>query len=142
MDLKGMFSLYTFYRSLDEVFDNDSEHYTSSLYASLKDTNGGGNFLCKPIDGVMGKYFEPVICIGFCDREGWGRPINTLLMPKLDSIPETSNSSKPYEEEGAVWFDFKRYEEFNKSSLDEQVALLREFFNDVMLTIQSQKENA
>lgn len=165
MDLKGMFSLYTFYRSLDEVFNNDNEDYTSSLYDSLKDTNGGGNFLCKPIDGVMGKYFEikfkgvkikktwgwlgvyfdreePVICIGFCDRDGWGRPVNTLLMPKLDFIKETSNSSKPYEEDGAVWFDFKRYEDFNKSSLDDQISLLKEFFNDVMLTIKSQKENA
>ena len=157
-----MFSLYTFYRSLDEVVSVVNDSFTSCLYNSLKDTNHGGNFLCEPRDGVMGKYFEvkfknvkikkswgwlgvyfdrenPVICLGFCNREGWGKPVYSLLSPNLEDLSETIISSAPYEEDGAIWFDFKKYEEFEKASLDNQVGLLKEFFVDVIQTIKSQK---
>lgn len=164
MDLKGMFSLYTFYRSLDEVVSIDNEDFSTCLYDSLRDTNHGGNFLCEPRDGVMGKYFElkfkgvrinkswgwigvyfdreePVICIGFCNRKDWGKPINSLLLSRLDDISEDDIRSAPYEEDGAIWFDFKKYEDFEKSSLKDQIKLLQEFFTDVILTIKNQKNH-
>lgn len=159
-----MFSLYTFYRSLDEVVSIDNEDFSTCLYDSLRDTNHGGNFLCEPRDGVMGKYFElkfkgirinkswgwigvyfnrevPVICIGFCNRKDWGKPVNSLLLPKLDDISENNVRSAPYVEGGAIWFDFKKYEEFDKSSLEDQINLLQEFFTDVILTIKNQKKD-
>lgn len=164
MDLNGMFSLYTFYRTLDDVISIDNEDFNSSLYSSLKDTNHGGNFLCEPRDGVMGKYFElkfkgvrinkswgwigvyfnrenPVICIGFCNRDGWGKPVNSLLFSRLDDISENEIRSAPYEEDGAIWFDFKKNDDFQKSSLECQIKLLREFFSDVILIIKEQKKN-
>lgn len=165
MDLKGMYSLYTFYRSLDEVVSVDNESFSSSLYDSRKDTNHGGNFLCEPRDGVMGKYFEvkfkdvkikkswgwigvyfdredPIICIGFCNRQDWGKPVNNLILPKIDDIPETDKSTAPYEGEGAIWFDFKKYEEFSKATLCGQIELLKSYFTDVILTIKNQKSDA
>lgn len=164
MDLKGMHSLYTFYRSLDEVVSVDNDSFTSCLYNSLRDTNHGGNFLWEPRDGVMGKYFEvkfknikikkswgwigvyfdrenPVICLGFCNREGWGKPVYSLLSPKLEDISETIISSAPYEEDGAIWFDFRKYEDFEKSSLEGQIDLLKDFFVDAIQTVKAQKDD-
>lgn len=153
MNLSGMFSLYTFYRSLDDVFEFDSENFSSTLYDSRKDTNNGGNFLSSPRDGIMGKYFEikfkrlrlkawgwmgvyfereePLICIGFCNRENWGYPVYKLLV-KSNYNNEGKYTTSPYEEEGGYWFDFKCNEQFNSLDLPKQITLLRSFFEEVM----------
>ncbi|MEY8607369.1 hypothetical protein E5360_09875 [Muribaculum intestinale] len=162
MNLQGMFSLYTFYRCLDDVFVFDNDAFSSALYDSLKDTNGGGNFLCTPRDGVMGKYFslklkkchvkkswgwlgvyfdrmDPVICLGFCNREDWGKPVFNILNRDPDAIPEGNYASKPYEEDGAYWFDFKKNELFNDLDLDGQVKMLREFFQEAIMAVYNAK---
>lgn len=158
MNLQGMYSLYTFYRCLDDVFVFDNEAFTSSLYDSLKNTNGGGNFLYSPRDGVMGKYFQlklkkcyvsetwgwlgvyfdredPVICLGFCNRDGWGKPIFNIINRKPDAISEGDFATAPYEEDGAYWFDFKKNEDFNTLELDGQIELLRSFFKEVVMSV-------
>lgn len=158
MNLQGMFSLYTFYRCLDDVFVFDNKVFTSSLYDSLKDTNGGGNFLCTPRDGVMGKYFylklkkcyvsdsygwlgvyfereDPVICLGFCNRDGWGKPVFNVINKNPDTIPEGDFATAPYEEDGAYWFDFKKNDEFNALELEDQIKLLRSFFEEVIMSV-------
>lgn len=154
MQLTGMFSLYSFYRSLDDVFVFDTDRFSSMVYNSKKDTNNGGNFLSTPRDGVMGKYFEiqfkkigltqtwgwmgvyferedPLICIGFCNRENWGRPIYNLLLKSKYDI--NGNFSKaPYEEDGAFWFEFSCSKQFDSLDLPNQIDLLRSFFEEVI----------
>lgn len=155
MQLDGMYSLYTFYRCLDEVFANETENFTTSLYNSRKDTNNGGNFLSTPRDGVMGKYFEvtykgkrikkswgwmgvyfereePVICIGFCNREGWGKPINSILNANQDKFVKGKSFDVPYEDSGAFWFDFRLETKFDSSSLEIQKNMLRTFLCEVL----------
>ena len=155
MHLSGMFSLYTFYRSLDDVFEFDTKKFTSTLYDSKKDTNNGGNFLSSPRDGVMGKYFElqlkkskwkawgwmgvyferedPLICIGFCNREGWGKRIYNILLRKQEQCScERTYTKAPYEEDGGFWFDFKCNEQFDSLELSEQIGMLRSFFEEVI----------
>lgn len=165
MNLQGMFSLYTFYRCLDEVFIFDTYAFRSALYDSLRDTNGGGNFLYTLRDGVMGKYFsvklkkchvkeawgwlgvyfereDPVICLGFCNREGWGKPIFNIINSDPFAIPEGTFASEPYEEDGAYWFDFKKYDEFDSLDLDGQIGLLRDFFKEAIMAVYNFKINS
>lgn len=167
MNLEGMFSLYTFYHSLDEVFAVDNEKYNSHLYNSLKDTNNGGYRLYGPREGVMGKYFEvkfkgirmketwgwmgvfferehPLICVCFDFREDWGKPVYNLLMSHLGQIGAGKYFVEPKEEEdGAVWFEFNKAAEFNElKDLNAQIELLKSYFIEVLDTIYSLKKKA
>ena len=168
MNLDGMFSLYTFYRSLDDVFAFDNDRYSSFLYDSRKDTNNGGNFSGgTPREGVMGKYFEikfkkvrmksawgwmgvyferehPLVCVGFDDRDGWGKPVYDLLIDRLDDQKNGLHFDAPYydEETDGIWFDFNKGEEFNQlSDPQKQITLLRSFLAEVFDTIYSIKKS-
>ena len=156
MKLEGMHSLYTFYKSLDEVFCCDEENYKSYLYDSKRDTHGGGNRYLSPRDGVFGKYFEikfkgnrnktawgwmgvyfrdeePTIYIAFSNQEGWGKPIFEKINPILDQFCKGKYTSEPYEDSGSIWFEFLKNKEFDsKSDVDKQIKLLRLFFKEVM----------
>lgn len=82
----------------------------------------------------MGVYFEreePLICIGFCNRDNWGYPVYKLLV-KSNYNNEGKYTTSPYEEEGGYWFDFKCNEQFNSLDLPKQITLLRSFFEEVM----------
>ncbi|MBO7497511.1 MAG: hypothetical protein J6T98_13285 [Salinivirgaceae bacterium] len=164
MNTDGMFSLYTFYRSLDEVFVVDNEKYTASIYKSKIDTNNGGNIFGTPRDGIMGKYFEvkfkhirlkqtwgwmgvyferenPLICIAFDYREGWGKPVYDLLLDKVDNLKNGKLYNKPYEEEGAIWFDFRQKDKFNSLTIpSKQISLLKSYFQEVLDTIYKIKQ--
>ena len=165
MNLDGMFSLYTFYRSLDIVFTIDNEKFSSELYDSRKDTNNGGNYWYAPRDGVMGKFFavnfkhirlkktwgwmgvyfereHPLICICFDYRENWGQPVYNLLLNKLDQIGKGNYFVEPYEEGGGIWFEFNKEKEFDGTNdLNSQILLLKSFFIEVLNTIYSLKTN-
>ena len=145
MNLDGMYSLYTFYKLLDEVFVCDNEKFTSCIYAT-------------PREGVMGKYFEvefkqsdikktwgwmvvyferehPLVCIGFDNRENWGKPIYDLLMDKnrCQNMNKGNCFDVPYEENGSIWFEFMKNEDFNTlKKPTEQIALLRSFYCEVL----------
>ena len=167
MNLEGMFSLYTFYRSLDEVFAFDNEHYSSSLYDSRKDTNNGGNFTGNtPREGVMGKYFEvkfkkvrmktawgwmgvyferehPIVCVGFDHRDGWGKPVYDLLINNLDEKDGIYFDAPYYDDESdAIWFDFSKGEDFNQQNdSKKQIALLKSFLAEVFDAIYTLKQS-
>ncbi|MCQ2303067.1 MAG: hypothetical protein MJZ94_10645 [Bacteroidales bacterium] len=166
MNLDGMFSLYTFYRSLDEVFIVDNEKFSSNLYDSRKDTNSGGNLYGTPRNGIMGKYFEvkfkhirlkqtwgwmgvyferehPQIYIGFDYREGWGKPVYDLLLNIVDGMKKGKMFSKPFEEGGAIWFDFNQADKFNAlNEPSKQISLLKSYFNEVLETIYKIKQES
>ncbi len=92
--------------------------------------------------GWLGVYFDrmdPVICLGFCNREDWGKPVFNILNRDPDAIPEGNYASKPYEEDGAYWFDFKKNELFNDLDLDGQVKMLREFFQEAIMAVYNAK---
>lgn len=158
MNLDGMFSLYIFYKLLDDVFTFNTNDFSTQLYDSKRDTNSGGNWLATPRDGVMGKYFEvnfkknefkttwgwmgvyfdrehPVICIGFNDKEGWGWPVYEWLQKSFRRIDAGQYSSKPYSEVDGIWFDFTGVDLFNQSDLDTQKKILSSFFSEVITTI-------
>lgn len=164
MNLNGMTSLYTFYRGLDDVFAINRVEFESSLYDSRKDTKGGGNNYGSPRDGIMGKYFElkfkgirinktwgwmgvyferedPLTCIGFRYEEGWGKPVYSFLSQQEEGIPKGKLSTAPYEEDGAYWFDFKVPKNFDTISLDKQMKLLKDFFEEVVLSIYNAKKS-
>ena len=92
----------------------------------------------------MGVYFErehPLICIGFDNREGWGKPVYDLLFVKLDSIKKGKFFDKPYEESGAIWFDFNSADKFNDSDTPaKQISLLKSFFQEVLDVVYNTKQ--
>lgn len=168
MNLEGMFSLYTFYQCLDNVFAIDNERYSSEPYGGLKDTNNGGNFTrLTPRDGVIGKYFgvslkisrmkkawgwmgvyfkleNPIICVGFDNREGWGKPIYKLLNYYCDDLKEGKYFDTPYydDESDAFWFDFNKADEFNSiNEPKKQIELLKAFFIEILDTIYAIKQS-
>lgn len=165
MNLDGMYSLYTFYKLLDEVFVCDNERYTSCIYDSRKDTNSGGNIYATPREGVMGKYFEvefkqseikktwgwmgvyfdrehPLVCIGFDNRESWGKPVYDLLMDKdrYKDVNKGNYFDEPYKEDSSIWFEFMKNEDFNAlNTPTEQIALLKSFYCEVLEAVCSIK---
>lgn len=165
MTLEGMNSLYTFYSSLSGIVSANTNTFESSEYESRRDTNSGGNVFCTPRDGAMGKYFEldikgrqfrkawgwmgvyfaqekPTICIGFDNRDGWGRAIYNKITPIIDSFPAGKTHSAPYtdgdEHFDAVWFDFTNEDVFEKGAQYAQIEILREFFLEVVENIMNQ----
>ena len=167
MNLDGMFSLYTFYQCLDKVFAFDNDRYSSFLYDSRKDTNNGGNFTgYTPREGVMGKYFEvtfkkirigtawgwmgvyferehPLVCIGFDNRDGWGKSVFNLLKDRVDDMEAGEYYDTPYYEDNGIWFDFTKADEFNQlGNSKEQTALLKSFLREVLDTIYSIKQQS
>lgn len=154
MDLKGMFSLYSFYNSLDGIFELSGNGYNSTLYLG---SQKGGNSFSSPIKGAMGKYFEidvnslpsekirgwmgvyfnkenPDICICFYPDKGWGKPVYDYFKNNNHHI--TGESFKgPDEEDGAIWFEFSKAEEFDqKKNITSQIELLQAFFKEVVET--------
>lgn len=165
MNLDGMFSLYTFYRLLDEVIVCDGERFTSTL-CGKNNTNYGSGLKLSPQRGVMGKYFQvkfkktrlkqtigwigvyferehPQICIGFDYWDGWGKPVYNLLCDNIEKAKKGKYHDGFYEEGGAIWFDFNKAEKFNSlDNVSKQVALLKSYFNEVLETIYKIKQES
>ena len=66
-------------------------------------------------------------------------PLFNIININTDAIPEGNYASKPYEEDGAYWFDFKKNELFNTLDLNGQIKILRDFFQEVIMAIYSAK---
>ena len=163
MNTKGMYSLYEFYNCLDSVISQDTSIFSSRPYEKndMQETYYGGNRKHgKPNNGLMGKYFQidfkgkgmpktscgwmgvyfhkeqPEICIGFSNEDGWGLPVYKKLKPALNHICKGIRYEDPYEEEGAIWFDFASTEVFDKMKKPElQIELLSSYFSEVMENI-------
>lgn len=165
MNLDGMFSLYTFYRSLDEVVVCDGERFTSTL-CGKNNTNYGSGVKLSPQRGVMGKYFQvkfkktrlkqtigwmgvffdcehPQICVGFDYWKDWGKPVYNLLCDNIDKAKKGKYHDGFYEDGGAIWFDFNKEEKFNSlDNVSKQIALLKSYFNEVLETIYKIKQES
>ena len=86
----------------------------------------------------IGIYYErenPLICLGFEDKQGWGKPVYELLDSRLDKIERDEFCTKPYREDGAIWFELtdEKHKEFDKISLEEQIQLIKEFMDRVIM---------
>lgn len=101
----------------------------------------------KDTYGWFGVYFsleDPVICMAFYNYDDCGRPISDRIFAcREEEFPEGKLSSDPYYEYleegncsvGAYYFDFLPPEGFPQKNLDEQRAILRDFFEEVMMRI-------
>ena len=164
MELKGMYSLYAFMQELKNAVNRETEVYKTALYESRRDTHGGGNMYGSMQDGMAGCYFQlgykqlhlpdifvwigvyfareqPVICLCFENKEGWGKPVcERLTEATVKSIPAGNYAGAPYYDAGSLWFDLsdERIKEFDASDLDRQTALLEAFIDEVLRTVAGQ----
>lgn len=87
--------------------------------------------------GWIGLYFErkePLICMGFYDKEGWAKELCSILNDK--PIPAGESCSESYSADGAIWFNFTKHDELNKcSSIEEQKNMLKEYMDEVIKLI-------
>ncbi len=154
MNIEGIYSLYELIETLTKLCKRQEEHFTldypksSRIFNSHVDhhkmgidfqldySKGSG---IKTSKGWIGIYFDleqPEICIGFWDRDGWGKPICDIIR-MAGKIKQGNLHSESFEEADAYWFDFiddkDTYEEyFNKLSLDEQTEMLKSFMDGVL----------
>ena len=154
MNIEGIYSLYELIEILTKLCKRQEEHFTLDYPKSSRifnshvdhhkmgidfqlDYNKGSDI--KTSKGWIGIYFDleqPEICIGFWDRDGWGKPICDIIR-KAGKIKQGNLHSESFEESDAYWFDFiddrDTYEEyFNKLSLDEQTEMLKSFMDGVL----------
>jgi len=149
MDLKGMYSLYSFTELLKKLV-NRAETEFELRYYSNKNIQGGNGIsgcyfeikyskdLINTTWAWIGIYYErenPLICLGFEDKQGWGKPVYELLDSRLDKIERDEFCTKPYREDGAIWFELtdEKHKEFDKISLEEQIQLIKEFMDRVIM---------
>lgn len=152
MNLDGMFSLFTFFNSLDKIFEISEKDYHSTLYPGFQ---RGGNGKSSPHTGAMGKYFEveikaystekirgwmgvyfkyehPEICLCFYSSKDWGKPVYDYFTKNKELVGGDFYNG-PYEEDGAIWFSFSKADEFNKlQDVDKQIELLGAFFREII----------
>lgn len=90
--------------------------------------------------GWIGIFFErkePLICIGFYDKETWARELCSILNDK--TIPAGKLCSEPYSDDYGKWFNFTKHDELNKcSSIEEQKNMLKEYMDEVIEEIYKQ----
>ena len=156
MNIEGIYSLYQLMEILNKLCKREEENYSISVYNqgrtydnkytnhSVSGINFELNLKNNPLQvwGWIGIYFSeeiPTICIGFYNKENWGKPICDLLA-KAEKLNNGKYSSAPYEEDDAYWFDYiderETYEEwFNKLSLEEQTNQLKYFMDEVFSLI-------
>ena len=154
MNIEGIFSLYQFMEVLIKLCKREEDNFVLDVYNQDRMYNNshachsamGVNFELKIKDcniqswGWIGIYFSeevPTICIGFHDKENWGKPVCNLIKEAMGSIQEGKHSTVPYYEDDAYWFEYidgkDTYEEsFNKLSLNEQIGELKKFMDEVL----------
>ena len=149
MDLKGMYSLYSFTVLLKKLVIRTESEFELQYYSN-KNIQGG--------DGISGSYFEikysndvinrtwawigiyyerenPLICLGFEDKQGWGKPVYEIIDKQLDKIDKDEFCTKPYCEDGAIWFDLtcEKHKEFDTTNLEGQIQIIKEFMDTVIM---------
>lgn len=152
MNIEGIYSLYQLMEILNKLCKREEDNYTISVYNRGRTydnkyadhTVTGINFELNLKNsqlqawGWIGIYFSeeiPTICIGFCNKENWGKPVCDLI-EKAENLNDGRYSSAPDEDGDAYWFYYidekETYEEwFNKLSLDEQTNQLKLFMDEV-----------
>jgi len=160
MNLDGMYSLFEFYDALSKkILNVDTDQYHIEPYESEKDTHNGGNLEGTPKNGIMGKYFylnyvnspikeswgwigvyfereHPLICMGFENNEGWGKPICDIIPEScVKSLPKGEYYQCVYYDPFGLWFDLsdeKRKEFSNALDLNSQIDILKSYVDEVV----------
>lgn len=148
MDLKGMHSLYSFNEIIKKLSNSKEAEYELSYYSNKNIVGGTGisgnyfeikyiNFQINTTWAWIGVYYEsedPTICIGFENKEGWGKPVYDLVSVQLNKINKGLYADKPYFEDGALWFELtsEKHEEFENCNLNGQIQILKEFMDEII----------
>lgn len=156
MNTKGIYSLFELIEILSELCERNEEHFKIERYeinrsfsGSYKNTHKALGVLFK-LDynkqaaseyyGWIGIYFEreePLICMGFYDKENWAKELCRIVYEKPISAGKLCSES--YSADNGIWFNFIKHDEFNKcSSIDEQKNMLKEYMNEVVEKIYEQ----
>jgi len=149
MDLKGMYSLYSFTELLKKLANRTETNFELRYYSNKNIQSGNGisgcyfeikysNDLIKTTWAWIGIYFErenPLICLGFEDKQGWGKPVCDIIDKQLDKFEKDEYCTKPYREDGAIWFELtdEKHKEFDTTSLEGQIQIIKEFMDRVIM---------
>lgn len=149
MDLKGMHSLYSFTELLKKLVNRTETEFElrSNSNKTTQGVNGisGCYFeikyskdLIKTTWAWIGIYYErenPLICLGFEDKQGWGKPVYELLDRQLEKIERDEFCTKPYREDGAIWFELtdEKHKEFDTITIEGQKQIIKEFIDRVIM---------
>ena len=146
MKLRGIESLYHFNNALEKVIEGDDNNYFYTRYTQTDksyDIRQGRcfqlifkNIKIDDVWGWIGLYFndQTVVCIEFDKNEGWGLPVYEILDSYKDH-EEGEFASKPYEDDGAYYFELSEVclENFeNADNVDIQIEILDSFFQEVL----------
>lgn len=153
MNVEGIYSLYQLMEILNKLCNREEETYVVKVYNQNRAyDNSHANHWIMGINfeitykhirlqswGWIGVYFNeetPLICMGFHDIKNWGKTVCNLLRNTVADTKVGKNTSAPYYEDNAYWFNFDDgkdtyEEEFNKLSLDEQIEQIKSFMDEV-----------
>ena len=155
MKLDGIYSLFSLIEILKkEIVNRETELFTLGIYSTnsaIQNSNPkngitGVNFqltykknITTDIWGWIGIYYnreKPLICMGFPDKTGWGKPFIDLFRDSINQLSNKKSFKKPYYEEGSWWFEMTDdlLDKFNESNdLNEQKNILKEYMDEVLL---------
>lgn len=149
MELKGMYSLYLLTEVLKKLVGRIEPEFELRYYSNKNIQGGNGITGCyfeikysndkiKTTWAWIGIYYErenPLICLGFENKENWGKPVYEIIDKQLNKIEPNDYFSKPYLEEGAIWFELpvEKHKDFDKSDLNNQIQILKEFMDGVII---------
>jgi len=149
MNLKGMYSLYSFTELLKKLVNRTENDFELKFYSNKNIQGGNGisgcyfeiKYLSEEIKTTwawIGVYYareNPIICLGFENKEGWGKPVYEIIAKQLAQTEKDEFFTKPYLEDGAIWFELsnEKLQLFDSSNLDIQVQILKEFMDRVII---------
>lgn len=156
MNTNGIYSLFELIEVLSELCERNEDnfkiehtnigcHYTGGYKNTHKELGVAFKLTFEKIlfpetYGWIGIFFErkePLICIGFYDKEKWAKKLCCILNDRLISAGKLC--SKSYSDDHGIWFDFTKHDELNKcSSIEEQKNLLKEYMDEVIERIYEQ----
>jgi hypothetical protein len=148
MNLKGMYSLYSFTELLKKLVNRTETNFELRYYSNKNIQGGNGisgcyfeikysNDIIKTTWAWIGIYYErenPLICLGFEDKQGWGKPVYEIIDRQLEKIEKDEYCTKPYREDGAIWFELTedKHKEFDTVDLEGQIQILINFMDRVI----------
>ena len=148
MNLKGMYSLYSFVEIIKKLVERNEDEYELNYYSNKNIFGGVGvsgcyfgiKFSNTNIDptwawiGVFYEREEPLICMGFEKKEDWCKPVFDIIDKYKLTIDKGEFATKPYWEGSTYWFELnkEKHKEFDDSDLDNQILILKSFVDEVL----------
>lgn len=143
-----MYSLYLFTELLKKLVNRTETNFELRYYSNKNIQGGNGisgcyfeikysNDIIKTTWAWIGIYYDrenPLICLGFEDKQGWGKPVCEIIDKQLDKIDKGEYSTKPYREDGAIWFELTddKHKEFDLADLEGQTQIIKNFMDEVI----------